>query len=312
MKNRMEYKTAGTLTQAGAPSIEELKQINAFTRRAFSPEEIYCFSVVLCDNDIDRDNECFDRKTLEELAELFVGKTGICDHEPSSKNQQARIYQTQLREEAGRLTEQGEPYCALVAKAYMVKTESNRDLILEIEAGIKKEVSVGCSIRSRVCSVCGKSRTEGGCEHIKGQQYAGKRCFTRLVGAQDAYEWSFVAVPAQRAAGIIKSFSDKESGQGVWLSVRQAEQLEQTVKRLREDCEQVRNGARREFRKALGRLEHLSEQERELIDRAADSLSLGQINAFYKAFCPISEKESEETQLIFKETQTNADKRFMI
>ena len=113
------------------------------------------------------------------------------------------------------MTEQGEPYCALVARAYMVKTESNRDLILEIEAGIKKEVSVGCSIRSRVCSVCGKSRTEGGCEHIKGQQYAGKRCFTRLVGAQDAYEWSFVAVPAQRAAGIIKSFSDKESGQGL-------------------------------------------------------------------------------------------------
>lgn len=308
----MEYKTAGTLTQAGVPGIEEMKQINAFTRRTFLPEEVYCFSVVLCDNDIDRDNECFDRKTLEELAEMFVGKTGICDHEASSKNQQARIYQTQLREEAGRLTRQGEPYCALVAKAYMVKTESNRDLILEIEAGIKKEVSVGCSIRSRVCSICGKSRKEGGCEHITGQRYAGKLCYTKLVGAQDAYEWSFVAVPAQREAGIIKSFTEKEDGQGIWLSIRQAEQLEQTVKRLKEDCEQVRKGAKQELRKALGRMEHLSERERELIDGAADSLSLEQINAFYKAFCPIREKELEEMQLIFKETQTNADKRFMI
>ena len=37
MNNKMEYKTAGTLTQAGAPSIEELKQINAFTRTRIFP-----------------------------------------------------------------------------------------------------------------------------------------------------------------------------------------------------------------------------------------------------------------------------------
>ena len=88
MKNRMEYKTAGTLTQAGAPSIEELKQINAFTRRAFSPEEIYCFSVVLCDNDIDRMQTINDRKTLDESWQSrFVGKPNLGTTSLPSKNQ---------------------------------------------------------------------------------------------------------------------------------------------------------------------------------------------------------------------------------
>ena len=30
-------------------------------------------------------------------------------------------------------------------------------------------------------------------------------CFHQLEGATDAYEWSFVAVPAQKAAGVMKS-----------------------------------------------------------------------------------------------------------
>ena len=35
-----------------------------------------------------------------------------------------------------------------------------------------------------------------------------------LTGAVDAYEWSFVAVPAQRNAGVIKSFIESEAGRG--------------------------------------------------------------------------------------------------
>ena len=70
----------------------ELALINKFTRRNFSKEEIYTFTVVLCDNDIDRENERFSNEALEKLAELFVGKTGIIDHNASSENQTARIY----------------------------------------------------------------------------------------------------------------------------------------------------------------------------------------------------------------------------
>ena len=52
------------------------------------------FSVVLCNNDVDRDHEKFTRQALEKLGALFVGKTGIFDHSMKSGDQAARIYAT--------------------------------------------------------------------------------------------------------------------------------------------------------------------------------------------------------------------------
>ena len=185
---------------------EELKLIGKFARKELSQEEIYTFSVILCDNEIDRDNERFTVPALKTLAELFVGKTGIFDHNMSSKDQNARIYATEFVTDETRKTSHGEPYCYIKAKAYMVRTEKNRDLITEIEAGIKKETSVGCCVRTISCSICGKNIKSEGCEHQKGKVYGGKLCSFLLEDPTDAYEWSFVAVPAQKNAGVIKAF----------------------------------------------------------------------------------------------------------
>ena len=57
------------------PDKAAMEKINLYTRRAYKAEEVYTFSVVLCDNEVDRDGECFTKETLEELAKLFVGKT---------------------------------------------------------------------------------------------------------------------------------------------------------------------------------------------------------------------------------------------
>jgi hypothetical protein len=48
------------------------------------------------------------------------------------------------------------------------------------------------------------------CEHWNGREYEGKLCYFRLKEAKDAYEVSFVAVPAQPKAGIIKAYGQKE------------------------------------------------------------------------------------------------------
>lgn len=72
--------TGGYVEKSFAPAPADLEAIGAFTRRAFAPEELYVFSVVLCNNDVDRDHEKFTRRALEELGALFVGKTGIFDH----------------------------------------------------------------------------------------------------------------------------------------------------------------------------------------------------------------------------------------
>lgn len=192
---------------------EELEAVNAFARTELKAEDVYIFSVLLCDNEVDRDFERFSESTLRELGELFVGVTGICDHDWRSGNQVARIYRTELITDKDRTTSYGSPYVYLKGYAYMLRTESNAELIAEIDGGIKRETSVGCSVKSRICSICGEEL--GSCGHEKGVRYGGKLCYASLKGAVDAYEWSFVAVPAQRNAGVIKSlasFADSSEG----------------------------------------------------------------------------------------------------
>ena len=52
----------------------DLECINQYTRRPFTEQEVYTFSVVLCDNEIDRDFERFSVEALHTLSQLFLGK----------------------------------------------------------------------------------------------------------------------------------------------------------------------------------------------------------------------------------------------
>lgn len=208
----------------------ELEKVNRFTRSRVTAEQVYAFPIVLCDNEIDRDGERFSVEALEKLSELFVGKTGIFDHDPKGEKQTSRIYECEVRRDESRITACGEAYACLYAKAYMMRTESNRDLITEIEGGIKKEVSVSCSVGSRVCSVCGSDRQSSPCGHIKGRSYDGKVCCDILSEPSDAYEWSFVAVPAQTGAGVTKHFSESRSEDVAAVKAQLAREREITAR----------------------------------------------------------------------------------
>ena len=209
---------------------EELALINRFAKSPLKEEDVYVFTVRLCDNEVDRDWERFDPKALEELGRMFVGKSGVFDHQWSAHGQTARIYRTEVVQEPAQVTMAGDGYCWLKAWAYLLRTEKNAELIAEIEGGIKKEVSVGCSMGRRACSVCG---AEDGCQHVKGQEYGGKLCFVELREPKDAYEWSFVAVPAQRNAGVVKRFG-QEARESAELQ-RKAALGEKYMKELRQE-----------------------------------------------------------------------------
>ena len=227
---------------------EELSAINAFSRKKLTQEEVYVFPVTLCDNEIDRDFERFLPTALEKLASLFAGKTGIFDHNAKSTSQTARIFKTWVETDKSKRNSLGEPYCALKAKAYMVRTGENEALISEIEGGIKKEVSVSCAVSKAKCSICGADLRKRECDHSRGKRYSGMLCYAELSEPTDAYEWSFVAVPAQRGAGVTKSFDNEKYQAGnvieiiknadgaVSLSASQVESLKALAKRL-EDLE---------------------------------------------------------------------------
>ena len=54
--------------------LEAVEQLNRFTRRTLTQEEVFLFDVRLCDNEIDRDGERFSLEALEQLKALFVGE----------------------------------------------------------------------------------------------------------------------------------------------------------------------------------------------------------------------------------------------
>ncbi len=309
---------------------EELELINKYTRRPFSAEEVYAFSLVLCDNDVDRDYERFTVEALFEMEKLFVGKTGIFDHNPTAANQTARIFSCRVEAVEGRKTCTGDEYFRLTARAYMPLCEETKGVITQIESGIKKEISVGLSAQRKVCSICSQERSTSRCEHRKGECYGGKLCYHELSGVSDAYEWSFVAVPAQRDAGVIKGFN-KGSGKeflhvkdiikslagdkDVTLSKASAKALCEYIEDL--ECkaksgEEYRGELVEEvIRTALSTQAGVS---RKTMEKAIGSLGIGELREFLTVFRSKDGKEAMKPQLMLSKTNNpvKGNKEFRI
>ena len=191
----MEIRKETEVSTSGVATAAQLEAINAQAKAKLTAEQVYVFSVRLCDDQVDRDGERFDTAALPALAKLFIGKTGIVDHKWTSDGQVARIFETQVVQEDG--------ISYIKAWAYIRRGGHAEEIIADIEAGIKKEVSVGCAMGRAVCSICGSEY--GQCGHAKGEHYDGQLCCVILKEPMDAYEFSFVAVPAQRDAGVLKA-----------------------------------------------------------------------------------------------------------
>ena len=170
----MEISKGARTEETVAVTAEDLRIINEFTKRKLSAEDVFTFSVLLCDNEVDRDFESFTVEALYQLEKLFLGKTGIFDHQWSTVGQKARIYRTQVLTDKEHRVVYGKPYTYLKAHAYMLCTENNKELIEEIEGGIKREVSIGCSVAVSKCSICGENAGSAKCSHTKGVEYGGE------------------------------------------------------------------------------------------------------------------------------------------
>ena len=300
----------GYIFKAAQPKPDEIEmeQINRFTRRKLLPEEVYTFSVILCDNEIDRDMERFSIPALKRLAELFVGKPGIFDHSMKGSDQTARIYSCEVEQVDGRKTKAGEDYCRLKAKAYMPVTEKNSDMRMELDSGIKKEVSVGCAVQGAYCSVCGADKKKKGCSHVKGKTYPGHNCVAHVIldEPSDAYEWSFVAVPAQMEAGVVKSFVQmnrggenveqvieriQKSAGEVCLDHQETVKLLDYISQLREKAE-LGEAYRMELRKEVLRLNSMipSAVPGETMEQLTKKMTISELKSFREAFTAQAEE----------------------
>ncbi len=297
------YKNISGSITAGDSAADELELINRHTIKPLTEEEVFRFTLTLCDNEVDRDGERFSIPALIKLASMFDGKTGITDHNMKSECQTARIFKTWIEESETESTSAGEKYTCLKARAYMPLTPKNEELVKQIEAGIKKETSISCAVAKTQCSICGADLRKKGCKHRKGEEYAGKTCHTILSEPTDAYEWSFVAVPAQPRAGVTKAFEAedgltisqlKEKSNGydsITLSLGAFEKLTDEVSRLEalaKDAELYRKGLEQQVtRLAAMAVPTLGTEEFADICR---TLSAAQLTTLEKAFAHSASK----------------------
>lgn len=304
---------SGTVADSSGVTAEELKLINTYTRRNLSEDEVYVFSVILCDNDIDRDNERFTVESLFALEKLFVGRTGIIDHNPSAKNQTARIFACEVEAVSTMKTQTGDDYFRLKARAYMPRCDGNRDVIAAIDSGIIKEVSVGCAVEKTVCSICGEDIER--CVHRKGETYGGKVCCGELLNPYDAYEWSFVAVPAQKKAGVTKShfknrkemkmdeiLKNLDEEKGFNLTEAECKKLKAYVDNLRQ---LAKDGAyyRDSLTSEVVRLSALVQPDisRDTMEKVAKSMTVPQLCEFRNAFKKQKESDFDVTPQLYRD-----------
>ena len=65
------------------------------------------------------------------------------------------------------------------------------------------------------CDICGKDIRSKECPHLPGLAYDGVTCTATIDEIVDVYEVSFVAVPAQPAAGVTKSLEKDDASDEV-------------------------------------------------------------------------------------------------
>ena len=278
----MEIRKATEAVGSAVPTAVQLEAINAQAKAALTAEQVYVFSLRLCDDQVDRDFERFDTDALPALAKLFIGRTGIVDHRWSTESQVARIFASEVVKE--------DRVSYIKAWAYIRRGGAADEVIADIEAGIKKEVSVGCAMGRAVCSVCGGEY--GTCGHQKGEHYDGQLCCAILKEPMDAYEFSFVAVPAQREAGVLKGLgagrrslkelADECGAQGEYRALfKEAELGRQYARQIQDDvvrlCLSLELGAEEPTLRGIVKnapAEDLLKLKEALEDRLAESMPM--------------------------------------
>ena len=143
----------------------DLDKINQFTDRELGPDDVFVFSAVLCNNDIDDRLDKLSVECLHQIAKLSLGKFGQIGNLILAK---ARIFDSEVIETV-KYTKLQEPLFELKVKAFIVR-KGNEKAIHDIECGKIKKVDYEIAVRKSHCSICGKDMNI--CHHIKGHYYS--------------------------------------------------------------------------------------------------------------------------------------------
>ncbi len=174
---------------------DDLERINQFAAAPLRPEQVYVRSMYLCSSQPCVSDGCqFTREALEQIAERVAGLSVLTGHDRASLPL-ARFYKAQVVQRD--LDENGEPVFFVRAWFYWLRdTTGARDLLLNIDGGIYREVSLAWKYDSWRCSIC--HTLNGLCGHRVGSLYNGHPCFRMIERITDVLEGSLVYKSADK------------------------------------------------------------------------------------------------------------------
>lgn len=187
------------LGKGASISEDQLAKIRKFTLDDIPADQLYVRKMLLAHNAIDRDNERFSEKILEDFAATLPGKSVLIGHEwgPPGKGLYFDAHLEEMDLQAARsmtgedlkLPDGVTQFRALFAWFYTVKTADKESLLADIDAGIIRHVSIGFKAANLV--------------RVSNEQ-TGETLFYEYKGPGEAREGSLVWLGAQPGATITK------------------------------------------------------------------------------------------------------------
>jgi hypothetical protein len=162
---------------------EAIKKINEISSKPVELRDIYIFSVILADNDIDDDREAISNEALQQLAEECIGKTGYIDND--NVDYHARIFDTEICTSSFK-NKLGDNKRFLKAYCWIKKTPENKEIIQAIRNSITKKGTLSFSLNRKICSKCGCNTLR---EHCRCKY--GYKILNSII---DVYDWDFMPI----------------------------------------------------------------------------------------------------------------------
>lgn len=216
------------------PTVEQLSRINQLARVPLTEDEVYVFPAKLVGDQIIPRR--FYRLTPNFLRKMAVqvreGVSLLLDHSWANMGIMTiplgRTFDSRLQMDGDELSLYADHYMKLGQEVGDIKI----DQIAEgIDAGTIFDTSIGFTVTSQTCSICGQEYFGGNCPHIRGREYDSKLC-TVDINDGDLMENSLVFDGAYPGAGVVGMSNTSE--------------LQSTIKceALSEDAKSLPSGGR--------------------------------------------------------------------
>ncbi len=197
IKNKMP-----TMLTRGKPMFEDvptsesdMEIINQLAPGNLSSEQVFIRSMYLCSSQPCLSDGCqFTRNALDEIAQRVVGLSVLTGHDRSSLPI-ARFFKAEVVQSD--LQNSNEPVFFVRAWFYWLRNTSGaKDLLLNIDGGIYREVSLAWKFDAWSCSIC--RSPNGRCGHRAGALYNEQRCYRLIDHITEVLEGSLVYKSADR------------------------------------------------------------------------------------------------------------------